>query len=233
MWTTFWDNLSDKKGFNTAMANTLSRTVSPFIDVDMTVAMFTNLLENKDESGNMIANMELPWEKRVLDYGIYAGKKVLPGAVNSLIKGYNYYQAGEMDKVSAELASQLVRTYNVDIKKSFQNYIYASPYEENTERTGFKKRLDNAEMIYTRIKNSKYISQEEKEEQYKMAVEAYKNVLMDTNKYYEAAVSAGVDATELTGILRGAKLGDQRGLPEVLSIVQGRYDFPDEVYIRR
>lgn len=233
VWSTFWDNLSDKKGFNKAMAATLGRTISPFIDIDMTVSMFANLLENKDESGNMIANLELPWEKRVPDYGMFVLKKVAPGAVNSLIKGYNYYQAGEMDKVSAELASQLVRTYNVDIKKSFQNYVYASPYEENTERTGFKKRLDNAEMIYTKIKNSKYISPEEKEEQYKMAVDAYKKVLMDTNKYYEAAVASGVDASELTRILMNAKLGDQRGGAEVLSIVQNRYDFPDEVYIRR
>lgn len=233
VWSAFWNNLSDKKGFNKAMAATLTRAISPFIDIDMTVSMFTNLLENKDESGNAIANMELPWEKRAIDYGVYAGRKVLPGAVNSLIKGYNYYQAGEMDKVSAELASQLVRTYNVDIKKSFQNYVYASPYEENTERTGFKKRLDNAEMIYTKIKNSKYMSPEEKEEQYKIAVDAYKRVLMDTNKYYEAAVASGVDASELTRILMNAKLGDKRGQAEVLSIVQNRYDFPDEVYIRR
>lgn len=233
VWSTFWDNLSDKNGFNKAMAATLGRTVSPFIDIDMTVAMFKNLLDNKDESGNLIANLELPFEKRLPDYGKFVLRKVAPGVVNSAVKGINYYQSGEMDKLSAEAISQLVRTYNVDIKKSFQNYIYASPYEENTERTGFKKRLDNAEMIYTRIKNSKYISQEEKEEQYKMAVDAYKKVLMDTNKYYVAAVASGVDASELTRILMNAKLGDKRGQAEVLSIVQNRYDFPDEVYIRR
>lgn len=233
VWSTFWDNLSDKNGFNKTMAATLGRAVSPFVDIDMTVGMFKNLLDNKDESGNLITNPELPFEKRLPDYGKFVLRKAAPGVVNSAVKGINYYQAGEIDKVSAEAISQLVRTYNVDIKKAFQNYIYASPYEENTERTGFKKRLDNAEMIYTRIKNSNYISQEEKEEQYKMAVEAYKKVLEDTNKYYVAAVAAGVDANELTNILKGAKLGDQKGQPEILSIIQGRYDFPDEVYIRR
>jgi hypothetical protein len=233
VWSTFWDNLSDKNGFNKTMAATLGRAVSPFVDIDMTVGMFKNLLDNKDESGNLITNPELPFEKRLPDYGKFVLRKAAPGVVNSAVKGINYYQAGEIDKVSAEAISQLVRTYNVDIKKAFQNYIYASPYEENTERTGFKKRLDNAEMIYTRIKNSNYISQEEKEEQYKMAVEAYKKVLEDTNKYYVAAVAAGVDANELTNILKGAKLADQKGQPEILSIIQGRYDFPDEVYIRR
>lgn len=234
VWSTFWDNMSDKNGFNKAMAATLGRTVSPFVDIDMTVAMFKNLLDNKDESGNLIANPELPFEKRLPDYGKFVIRKVAPGVVNSAVKGINYYQAGEIDKVSAEAISQLVRTYNVDVKKAFQNYIYASPYEENTGRTGFKKRLDNAEMIYTKVKNSSYISQEEKEEYYKMAVEAYKKVLMDTNKYYVAAVAAGVDATELTLMLQRAKIGNERGLsPEVLSVIQGRSDLPDEVYIRR
>jgi hypothetical protein len=81
VWSTFWDNMSDKKGFNKAMAATLGRTISPFIDIDMTVSMFANLLENKDESGNMIVNLELPWEKRAPDYGMFVLKKVAPGAV--------------------------------------------------------------------------------------------------------------------------------------------------------
>jgi hypothetical protein len=119
------------------------------------------------------------------------------------------------------------------LEKSFTNYVYANPGEKNTGETGFKKRLDNAESIYNKVKNSKSMSDSEKETYYQMAVEAYKNVLRDVSGYYAAAVAGGVDPNKLNQILMGANLADQNSRPELNSIVQNRYDFPDEIYIRR
>ena len=233
VWNTFWDNMSDKKGFNEAMARTIVKTVEPFLELDMTVATIANLMDGKDEFGNEIANSEAPYDERLKGYTKYISSKFSPGVINSMFKAYRLSQEGDDEAVINEALSQLVRTYTVDLEKSFTNYVYANPGEKNTGETGFKKRLDNAESIYNKVKNSKSMSDSEKETYYQMAVEAYKNVLRDVNGYYEAAIAGGVDANKLNQILMRSKLADQRSLPELVSIIQNRYDLPDEIYIRR
>lgn len=233
VWNTFWDNMSDKKGFNKAMAETIAKTVQPYTELDMTLEAVLNIMDGKDEFGNDIANSEAPYSERVKDYTKYISSKFAPGVINSVFKAYRLTQEGDDEAVINEALSQLVRTYTIDLEKSFTNYVYANPGEKNTGETGFKKRLDNAESIYNSVKNSKSMSDSEKESYYQMAVEAYKNVLRDVSGYYEAAVAGGVDPNKLNQILMRSKLADQRSLPELISIIQNRYDLPDEIYIRR
>jgi hypothetical protein len=233
VWNTFWDNMSDKKGFNKAMARTIVKTVEPFLELDMTVATIVNLMDGKDEFGNEIANSEAPYNERLKGYTKYISSKFSPGIINSMFKAYRLSQEGDEEAVINEALSQLVRTYTVDLEKSFTNYMYANPGEKNTGETGFKKRLDNAESIYNKVKNSKSMSDSEKEVYYQMALDAYKNVLRDVNSYYLAAIAGGVDPNKLVDIIKGAKIADQRSGPELVSITQNRYDLPDEIYIRR
>jgi hypothetical protein len=233
VWNTFWDNMSDKKRFDEVMAETIYNAVEPFIEFDMTLATIANLFDGKDEFGNDIANSEAPVSEQSLGYLKYASNKVFPGVVNSGIKAYKFYQEGDEEAILNEAKSQFVRTYTVDLEKAFTNYVYANPGEKNTGETGFKQRLDKAESIYNKVKNSKSMSKEEKEDYYQMSLEAYKDVLRDINRYYEAAKAGGVKAKNLDDILFKARLGNNRRNIELVSIMQGNYDFPDEAYIRR
>jgi hypothetical protein len=233
VWNTFWDNMSNKKGFNKSMAETIAKTVQPYTELDMTVEAILNIMNGRDEFGNDIGNSEAPYSENLKSYTKYISSKFAPGVINSIFKAYRLTQEGDDEAVINEALSQLVRTYTIDLEKSFTNYVYANPGEKNTGETGFKKRLDNAESIYNSVKNSKSMSDSEKEDYYKMAVDAYKNVLRDVSGYYDAAVAGGVDPNKLNQILLRSKLADQRSLPELISIIQNRYDLPDEIYIRR
>jgi hypothetical protein len=233
VWNTFWDNMSNKKGFNKSMAETIAKTVQPYTELDMTVEAILNIMNGRDEFGNDIGNSEAPYSENLKSYTKYISSKFAPGVINSIFKAYRLTQEGDDEAVINEALSQLVRTYTIDLEKSFTNYVYANPGEKNTGETGFKKRLDNAESIYNKVKNSKSMSDSEKEDYYKMAVDAYKNVLRDVSGYYDAAVAGGVDPNKLNQILLRSKLADQRSLPELISIIQNRYDLPDEIYIRR
>jgi hypothetical protein len=233
VWNTFWDNMSNKKGFNKSMAETIAKTVQPYTELDMTAEAIINIMNGRDEFGNDIGNSEAPYSENLKSYTKYISSKFAPGVINSIFKAYRLTQEGDDEAVINEALSQLVRTYTIDLEKSFTNYVYANPGEKNTGETGFKKRLDNAETIYNKVKNSKSMSDSEKEAYYQMAVDAYKNVLRDVNGYYEAAVAGGVDPNKLNQILLRSKLADQRSLPELISIIQNRYDLPDEIYIRR
>jgi hypothetical protein len=234
VWSTFWSNLSDKEGFFKSMAKTLGKAVIPFISPDMAATTFLNLLNNKDEFGEKIVNPENPsFKSNAMDVGGYILKRVSPGAVNSMYKMYNFHNQGDAEGVNSEILNQLARTYEVPLEKAFIRYVYATPGEKNTGDTGFKERLDIAEDIYREVKNSKYVSDAEKEQRYQMALDGYKNVLRDIHGYYEAAKAGGVDAGKLNTILYNAKLGNNRGKYEMLSIIHGNYDYPDEAYIRR
>jgi hypothetical protein len=235
IWNTFWSNMSDKEGFFKSMAKTLAKAVIPFISPDMAATTFLNLLNNKDEFGEKIVNPENPsFKSNAMDVGGYVLKRVSPGAVSSMYKMYNMHNQGDSEGIKAEGLNQFVRTYEVDLEKAFTRYVYASPGAKNTGDTGFKERLDIAEDIYREVKNSKYVSDAEKEQRYQMALEGYKNVLRDVRGYYEAAKAGGIDAAKLDAILQRAKIGNSRNSGvELVSIMQNRYDFPDEIYIRR
>ena len=236
VWNAFWDNLGDEEGFNKAIYASVKQFLDPYLTFDFALKTFSDLRNNKEEdTGMQIYNPEsIKYEDRVLDISKFLLRKFGPGIVNSAMKSYRYYGEGDAEKLNNEIASQFVRTYTVDAEKRFSRNIYADRSEgNNMADVGFKKRLDDAERIYINVKNNKAATQQEKDAAYSQAIEAYKRILNDVSKHYQAALRSGVPQEKLITILAKSRLGDQRGRPEIYSIMKGVADLPDETYIRK
>ena len=235
VWNAFWDNLGDEEGFKKAIYASTKQLVDPYLTFDFTFQAFKDLYDNNEETtGRQVYNPEAKYDAKVVDVGKFLVRKFGPGILNSMLKSYAFYQEGDAEKLKNEIISQGVRTYTIDTEKRFIRNIYAERAEGNKMTdVGFKERLDDAERIYTDVKNDKTASQQEKDAAYAQAIKAYKNILSDVSKYYQASLRSGVPQEKLIVALAKARLGDQRGRPEIYSIMKGVADLPDETYIRK
>jgi len=235
VWNAFWDNLGDEEGFKKAIYASTKQLVDPYMTFDFTFQTFKDLYDNNEEAtGRQVYNPEAKYDDKVVDVGRFLVRKFGPGIVNSMLKSYAFYQEGDAEKLKNEIISQGVRTYTIDTEKRFVRNIYAERAEGNKMTdVGFKERLDDAERIYTDVKNDKAASQQKKDAAYAEAIKAYKNILNDVSKYYQASLRSGVPQEKLIVALAKARLGDQRGRPEIYSIMKGVADLPDETYIRK
>ena len=235
VWNAFWDNLGDEEGFKKAIYASTKQLVDPYLTFDFTFQAFKDLYDNNEEAtGRQVYNPEAKYDAKVVDVGKFLVRKFGPGIVNSMLKSYAFYQEGDAEKLKNEIISQGVRTYTIDTEKRFVRNIYAERAEGNKMTdVGFKERLDDAERIYTDVKNDKAASQQKKDAAYAEAIKAYKNILNDVSKYYQASLRSGVPQEKLIVALAKARLGDQRGRPEIYSIMKGVADLPDETYIRK
>jgi hypothetical protein len=231
VWNAFWQNINDEKGFIESIGKSIYQGLEPFLQLDLFYDNLVNVLRNEDKYGNNIYNPESKFDDKTLDIGTYFSKQLGPGIVASMIKSYEYYNKGEADKLQNEIVSQLgARTYTVDLKKEFTNHIYAKNASGVDSKIGFKNRLSNARKIYEDAKRSGDTGAS-LERKYSEAIEAYKSILKDVEKDYRAAIRGGVPAIELNQILNKARIGDTD--IDVISIINGKYDFDDNGYIKK
>jgi hypothetical protein len=235
VWNAFWDNINDEEGFKKAIYASTKQLVDPYMTFDFTFQAFKDLYDNNEEAtGRQVYNPEAKYDDKVVDVGKFLVRKFGPGIINSAMKSYAFYEEGDAEKLKNEIISQGVRTYTIDTERRFARNIYAQRSEGNKMvDVGFKERLDDAERIYMDVKNNKAASQQEKDAAYAEAVEAYKNILNDVSRYYQATLRSGVPNEKLLVLLAKARLGDQRGRPEIYSIMKGVADLPDQTYIRK
>ena len=233
VWNAFWNNINNDKGFVESISKAIATGLDPWIEMDFVYDNMIKIINNNDDYGNKIYNPEKGYASKTIDIGKFATKQFAPGAIGAAIKMYEYYDRGDADKLKNEINSQFgARMYTVDLKKSFQSYIYTEPGNAVSREVGFKKRLDDARSIYTDAKR-KGVDGAELDAEYARAIEAYKSVLMDTRSYYEAAIRGGVNAYELNMMLNKARLGDRRRDVELLSVMLNKYDYPDMYYIQK
>lgn len=231
VWNAFWQNLNNDKGFTETIGKTIYQAVEPFLQLDLFYDNLINILDNEDKFGNNIYNPEAGMLEKTKDIGAYMGKQLGPGVIAAMMKSYEYYNKEDYDKLKSELISQFgARTYYTDLEKQFKNHIYTRNSNAVDPRVGFKDRLSNAKRIYEDAKRSG-LTGSDLNNKYNEAIDLYKEILKEVESDYRAAIRGGVPVKKLNEILNKSRLGDTD--ITVRSIMNGKYDFDDNGYIKK
>lgn len=231
VWNAFWQNINNDKGFTEAIGKSIYQGIEPFVQLDLFYDNILNVFKNEDRYGNNIYNPEENRLDKTKDIGAYMAKQLGPGVVSAMMKSYEYYDKGDFEKLQSELVSQFgARTYYTDLEKQFKNHIYAETSNGVDARIGFKNRLSNARSIYENAKRSG-AKGAELDSKYDEALKAYKAILKEVESDYRAAIKGGVPERNLRVILNKSRLGETD--IDVISILNGKYDFNDNAYIKK
>jgi hypothetical protein len=229
VFNTFWNNINDKKGFSTAMANTIVSAAEPFTEIDMTVKAVGNLIYNEDNNGNEIVKSSDNVAEKGVKIASYLNKNIAPGAITTAVKMYNFYN-DDKDKFSAEAASLSgYRVYNVDLLKQFSMIVNSKDKGVLNPKGAFSARIKED---YIRVWNSVKLgnkTQEFKESEYNRLSNGLKDVLKEMRGYYEAAIDGGVKDLDLVNSM--IKSGIPRS--HIQMIRSNNFDKPNAYYLRR
>jgi hypothetical protein len=223
----FFRDVDDDKGLAEAGARAASKGLGEFLDPDMTMRSFMGAIYNEDFYGNEIYNPEDDNLTKTRKLADYLRKQVQPGTISTAER----ITKASTDDKEGNLSKELIaisgfRTYDVDVLKKFKNVLYNEGAANSINpTTGFVARLKNAEEIYYRVASRPDLSAEEKQAEWQKANDAVINVLKETRKYYQAAVTLGVKPDDLVEVMLRARLGR----PEILSVLNDQYDM---IYIK-
>jgi hypothetical protein len=229
VWNTFWNHYNDGEGFTKAMALSMGKAVQPLMELDMTMKTFTQLYNNENDYGKQIVlSSDKPMVKtqKVMQY---LNKSVAPGVVTTGIKMVDSYNS-DKDKFKAEVGSLTgYRVYTVDLAQQFSIALNSKATSIINPAGAFKDRINNdyGKNWYT-IKNSD-MSPADKDKEYHRLANGIRDVLKEVRGYYEGAIEGGVPENQLKEILIKSRLFKGN----IQSVLENRFDYPDQYYLRK
>ena len=224
VWNAFWSNINNKEGFNKAISESMAEGLDPWLQRDFVLENFNKLMTNPN---NSIYNPKDNAWKQWQDKSIFVAKQMGPGFVGASMKIADSYTKGDYEKATNEAYSQIVRRYDVDLEKQFKLFINVDNTSKNS-KIGFKDAFRNTENIYKKAKESG-AKGAELNDAYREAVDKYKEQIGIVRDYYNSAVKGGVPAQNLNKILNAS--GFKAPIKE--GVIRGRFNFPDNMYIKK
>jgi hypothetical protein len=224
VWNAFWSNINNKEGFNKAISESMAEGLDPWLQRDFVLENFNKLMTNQN---NSIYNPKDNAWKQWQDKSIFVAKQMGPGFVGASMKIADSYTKGDYEKATNEAYSQIVRRYDVDLEKQFKLFINVDNTSKNS-KIGFKDAFRNTENIYKKAKESG-AKGAELNDAYREAVDKYKEQIGIVRDYYNSAVRGGVPAQNLNKILNAS--GFKGPIKE--GVIKGRFNFPDNMYIKK
>ena len=224
VWNAFWSNINNKEGFNKAISESMAEGLDPWLQRDFVLENFNKLMTNQN---NSIYNPKDNAWKQWQDKSIFVAKQMGPGFVGASMKIADSYTKGDYEKATNEAYSQIVRRYDVDLEKQFKLFINVDNTSKNS-KIGFKDAFRNTENIYKKAKESG-AKGAELNDAYREAVDKYKKQIEIVRDYYNSAVRGGVPAQNLNKILNAS--GFKGPIKE--GVIKGRFNFPDNMYIKK
>ena len=224
VWNAFWSNINNKEGFNKAISESMAEGLDPWLQRDFVLENFNKLMTNQN---NSIYNPKDNAWKQWQDKSIFVAKQMGPGFIGASMKIADSYTKGDYEKATNEAYSQIVRRYDVDLEKQFKLFINVDNTSKNS-KIGFKDAFRNTENIYKKAKESG-AKGAELNDAYREAVDKYKEQIGIVRDYYNSAVRGGVPAQNLNKILNAS--GFKGPIKE--GVIKGRFNFPDNMYIKK